>query len=521
MDKTVNINLGGSLFQVDEEAFTVLRDYLQAINNRFRHVPDGPETIEDIESRIAEIFRSQKGIAGVITRQNVESMIAIIGKPEDFDNGTDAGEPLTDQSYPKRLFRNPEDSVISGVCGGLGAYLNTDPVLFRILFIIFAFFGGAGILIYLVLWIAVPSAVSDMQKREMYGKSYLSKRNADGTFNRNNSAFSNGLNEVIRAFGKVFYVIFRIILIIFGTSLVLTGFLSILTFMMVFVFKIPDAFTHHDLDFSISYLPNMLDYIFSPAAAPWIWALSIIVFMLPMIALIYWGVKMIFWFKVRDGIFNLSMLLVWVIALAALSILIFNEGVSFAEQSSVTSRNILPQKPDTLYVVSGNKIDNLDFDEEFITPDNEYSVFFADSGRNLFIKPRLRFSVSEENSGEVEVRKFSSGRNRRDANEHAESIIYNYETGKDSVILDEYFMIPSTRKWNADQVRINVRVPENTVLYMDRETAGLLGNRIIINGHGDEEWEYTDSDPARMGGRYWKLTDSGLEEVGRKRPDKK
>ena len=61
MDKTININLAGTLFQIDEEAYRILRDYLQAINNRFRNVQGGDETIEDIESRIAEIFQSQKG----------------------------------------------------------------------------------------------------------------------------------------------------------------------------------------------------------------------------------------------------------------------------------------------------------------------------------------------------------------------------------------------------------------------------------------------------------------------------
>ena len=75
MDKTININIAGTLFQIDDEAFRILRDYLQAINNRFRNVQGGHETVEDIESRIAEIFQSQKGLAGVITKENVEAMI--------------------------------------------------------------------------------------------------------------------------------------------------------------------------------------------------------------------------------------------------------------------------------------------------------------------------------------------------------------------------------------------------------------------------------------------------------------
>src|SRR5512133_722012 len=93
MDKTLNINIAGTLFQIDGEAFGILRDYLLAINNRFRNVKGGLETIEDIELRIAEIFQSNRGMAGVITKENVEAMISIIGKPEDFDVNGEETQP--------------------------------------------------------------------------------------------------------------------------------------------------------------------------------------------------------------------------------------------------------------------------------------------------------------------------------------------------------------------------------------------------------------------------------------------
>ena len=93
MDKTININIAGILFQIDEDAYGILRDYIQAINSRFKNVPGGVETVGDIESRIAEIFESQKGTAGTISMNNVEAMISIIGKPEDFDNIDTEREP--------------------------------------------------------------------------------------------------------------------------------------------------------------------------------------------------------------------------------------------------------------------------------------------------------------------------------------------------------------------------------------------------------------------------------------------
>ena len=255
MDKTININIAGILFQIDEEAFRILRDYLQAINNRFRNVQGGHETIEDIESRIAEIFQSQKGTAGIINGDNVEAMISIIGKPEDFDNNEAEPENHSYTSQKKRMYRNPDDTIISGVCGGIGAYLNTDPVLFRILFVIFTIFFG---LDFLSIWLSglpFPLANTDSRKREMYGKSYPSvmsyKRHAEGailpdvphiikdTTTPPGSAMPlmkfSGLLEECFILHCAFADTFR-------SAFVLIGLLLILSFVMLLVFKYPASF---------------------------------------------------------------------------------------------------------------------------------------------------------------------------------------------------------------------------------------------------------------------------------------
>ena len=342
MDKTININISGTLFQIDEEAYRILRDYLQAINNRFRNVPGGAETVEDIESRIAEIFQSQKGTAGTVTLNNVEAMISIIGKPEDFD--TTEGEPeIRNTDFQrKRMYRNPDDTIISGVCGGIGAYLNTDPVLFRILFVILTVSFGVGIFLYAALWIALPPANSESRKREMYGSSYPSvaayMRHADSSnipgvpsYNKgyyNTSRIGSALNEIFRAIGRVFYIVLRIILIIFGVILVLTGALCSLGFVMLLVFKYPVSISNGSVDMNLIYFSDFLKYIVNPVLVPWIIALALIILIIPMIALIYWGVKMVFWFRAKDGIFSLVGFVLWIMIIAILAVVLFNEGIA-------------------------------------------------------------------------------------------------------------------------------------------------------------------------------------------------
>ena len=172
MDKTIKINLGGTLFHVTEEAYKMLRGYLQEINSILGNTPGAAETVEDIEMRIAEIFQSQGVMAGIISKENVENMISIIGKPSDFITADEDKNPEEKSFSPsgnsKRLYRNPDDQIISGVCGGLGSFLNMGSVWVRILFILFACFFGIGFFVYVALWIALPMAYSDAQKRAMY-----------------------------------------------------------------------------------------------------------------------------------------------------------------------------------------------------------------------------------------------------------------------------------------------------------------------------------------------------------------
>ena len=524
MDKTININLAGTLFQIDEEAFRILRDYLQAINNRFRNVHGGLETIEDIELRIAEIFQSQKGLAGVISKENVETMISIIGKPEDFDqNEVETGTPIY-TAHRKRMYRNPDDSIISGVCGGIGAYLNTDPVLFRILFILFTAFFGVGFFVYIALWIALPSANTDTQKREMYGNAYHSARlqnsQSDGTttaaplYNTgyyNNSRVGNALNEIFTAIGKVCYIIIRIFLIVIGAAFVVTGFLAILSFVMIFFFKYPGAFSTDMFDVNLIYFPDFLNYIVNPATAPWIVTLTLIALALPMLALIYWGVRMIFWFKAKDGVFNLVALVVWVMTIAALAMILFNEGISFAETAKSSSQNILSHSPDTLYIKAGNKVSDLKFDKELSLKEEGYNVFINEEKKELYIRPYLKV-LSSDDVARVEVRKRSSGRSETDAMKKTEELLYNYRLNGDTLFLDEYFTIPSGRRWSADNVGINLYLPEGTILKFDRASENLF------HSHNDNEYEEV-TNPTRWesGNRSWVLTEEGLKVV-RKRP---
>ena len=173
MKKTIKIKIGGVVFHIDDDAYDMLKEYLNSLNDHFKGMEGGTEVIDDIETRIAEIFEQKVGDRKeVIDKNDVVSMIEIMGEAKDIIDEEEPFTTGTEKTYSrtgKRLYRDPDNAILGGVCGGLGAYFNVDPVWFRILFIILVFVYGLG-LVYIILWIVLPKAETTTQKLEMKGK---------------------------------------------------------------------------------------------------------------------------------------------------------------------------------------------------------------------------------------------------------------------------------------------------------------------------------------------------------------
>lgn len=539
MDKAIKINLAGILFQIEAEAYYMLRDYLQAIERHFKNIAGGNETIEDIESRIAEIFSTQQNTAGIISKENVEAMMGILGNPADFEQPGGQQERPYEAAARRRLYRNPDDSIVAGVCGGIGAYVDMDSVWIRIIFILLTIFFGIGVIIYLALWIALQKAISENQKKELYGSSYSASAYSSGRYNTGNSGAShsssqvndglnrigNAFDEVFRVLGNFFFVFFRIIMIIAGVVFVVAGFTLIVTFVMGFFFKYPGLISIGSLNTNLLYVPDLINCVVNPVMTPWIMTLMLIAVVLPLAALVYWGIKMIFWFRARDGVLSLIFLVIWVMSITALSIILFNEGISFSQIGRTSLQEIFPTSPDTLHIILDRKVRDLSFKKEFSLPDNHYTVFFGDSGNNLSVSARLKLITTTDKYPKVEIRKSSFSYSRTEAAKKAESLIYNYKICNDTILLDEYFTIPSGTKWAADEVTVNLYLPEKTILYFEGASGNMLSDRVIISKDDDEN--IIDSTTGfkteqwKIRNKYWIITENGLKEVERAKTKQK
>ncbi len=178
MKQVININFQGRVVPIEVTAFELLKNYTESLNRHFANEEGKEEIINDIESRIGELFqeRISKG-ATCITDDDVKAIIKSMGNPEDFEAMDDAPgassasasssrqeqqttSSSTTSTGHKKLFRNENDKILGGVCGGLANYFNIDVVVVRIIFVILLF-SGIGFLTYIVMWIAVPSSSTE------------------------------------------------------------------------------------------------------------------------------------------------------------------------------------------------------------------------------------------------------------------------------------------------------------------------------------------------------------------------
>jgi phage shock protein PspC (stress-responsive transcriptional regulator) len=170
MKITVSINLGGYSFNIDEDAYAELKRYLRNLEFHFAGEESSSEILSDIETRMAEIFRTKLNTyKQVINLEDVTQVIAILGTPEDI---SDTERPTARDKFASRgyhrMYRDPDHRVIGGVCAGMAAYWDMEIWLVRVIFLILAFM-GVGILIYLILYIVLPEAKTTTEKIEMKG----------------------------------------------------------------------------------------------------------------------------------------------------------------------------------------------------------------------------------------------------------------------------------------------------------------------------------------------------------------
>lgn len=255
MKKTFNINVAGFPFTIDDDAYNLLSDYLSTIEKAFERQEDGNEVVSDIESRIAELLLELTAFGSpIISVQNVEEVISRVGQPEDIIEediklSDDAGEekirveeseritpppynpPMTPKS--RKLYRDPQNSMLGGVCSGFAWYLNADPTMVRLITVLITLFSASTLgIAYLILWIVIPEANTPLQRMEMMGEEPTVEnigKTVTDNFREDNNPYSppknTGLGSTIAsifgALAKIFIIFGMIIAVIILIGLII------------------------------------------------------------------------------------------------------------------------------------------------------------------------------------------------------------------------------------------------------------------------------------------------------------
>jgi phage shock protein PspC (stress-responsive transcriptional regulator) len=547
MNKTVNINLAGIFFHIDEDAYLKLSRYLEAIKRSFTDSQGRSEIIADIEARIAELFseriQNEKQVVGI---KLVDEVITIMGQPEDYlvDDEIFEDEPQQKKSYnsgpTKKLFRDTDNSYIGGVAAGLGHYFGIESIWMRLIWLLLAIgSGGTFIFIYLIFWALVPEARTTAEKLMMTGDpvniSNIEKKIKDSIdsvsetvknvdFKKHGEKLKEGLDDLtdnisetvksvdfqkqgnrlksssqtfFDSIGNIVMFFLKIMAKFIGIILIVTGIGALITLIVaLFTVGITDAI----------HLPGIdLLYVANAANTP-IWLMSTLVFFavgIPFFFIFYLGLKILVNnLKSIGNVAKFTLLGVWLITIIGIVILMIKQFTEHTFDAKVVTKNELTIKASDTLNLSNSEFD--EYSSYRYHHNNEFNIIENDEGRSL-VSNNVRYIVKSttDSVASITIEKEATGSDYNRAKKRAENIDYGYRLDGNRLVLDKYLKTDIENKFSEQEVRVIIYLPEGTILYTDKSFS--------------RSWRYSYS---RYGanilsdiefGKYYKITKDGAE----------
>ncbi|MFA8436496.1 MAG: PspC domain-containing protein [Marinifilaceae bacterium] len=523
MKKTFTINISGNIFHIDEDAYEKLQSYLRDINSHFGINEEGREIIMDIESRIAEIFQEKMTTKDqVINLEMVNEAIQVMGKPEEiFEEDDETEEPTVSTKYRKsrrRLYRDPDHRVFGGVASGISSYFGIDVVVIRLLFVLLFFLGyGFTFLIYIILWIVVPKAITTTQKLEMKGENvnisnieksikdeYKEvKENFDKIRSKSGPQVRDGFDKVIDFLGVTLRFALKILIIILGIGFIFAGFISLISFLgsMIFAHSFFGPFSE------MHFPASVVSRVFLEGGSITLFTIGLVLVVgIPLLLLIFAGLKLLFKFKTNNTIIGLSALAGWIGGIILLLSVSFGQIKSFMGSGTkyMETYSLENLSSDTLYLKAK---DNVDFDwyESNLELD-DMKIVFKDDAEMLIGEPTLDVEESLSNNFEIKIKKRARGRNRSEAVENAESIEYKWSLEDSLLEFDRYFTLPEDESWRKQSMHITLKIPRGKVIYLDESMGRIIHD--VENVSHTWDWDMLD--------KMWIMKKEGLTQLEKK-----
>ena len=507
------MNLARQNYFFDEDAFTLLNKYLSRLKIRFQDMQGAEDMILDIETRITEIIQDQKHYENqVVSLDEVESIIAQLGPIEEYGDTTEeASSPQSstmdydhEAQFKKKLYKDPENKIISGVCAGICKYVGwKDPLWLRlglVLTVVFADdinldgLGGMLVIAYFVLAVLLPKATNRLDRLKMKGKpvtvqeiekNYQAEYLASST-KVESDRVSTGLGRLSDFLGEIGAVLGKAILWISKYTMIFIG--LVLTFCLMVFFWALSSMKNSGLSFTE----------FAGQGNEWYVHLTyyslLLLVAIPIIAIIVYVLKELFKLKMDTHWFRSGSIIVWILSLFTLLIGSSRIASLFSAQAKTEERQSLyATNSDTLY---------LNYERSAYEGDMNINMgsFKLSGGEVTYEDVKFNIEQSLNDSMYIIVKKKSRGKNKQDAYANAEEIHYKFIQNDTLLTIKPGFTVDHPMKFRNQSVEVVLMLPVGKTVFLKENMEDVIYD--IKNT--TSTWD------GNMTNKYWVMTNQGL-----------
>ncbi|WP_322969358.1 PspC domain-containing protein [Faecalibacter sp. LW9] len=489
MDKTISISLGGFSFIIDENAYAKLKTYLQDVRNSLRGTEGVEDIIEDVEIRISELFRDRIKFREVVNDDDVNFVIATMGHPnqykveedenESISNPSSYSQPSFETKNNKRLFRDPDDKVMTGLSAGLAHYLGLDPWAVRatwlVLGILGLFTGFSFLLVvvcYFILLIFVPKAKTTSEKLQMYGKPAnieTLKKNAEQA----SEVVISGGRELSNKLGGAFGVLGKFILWFIGFIILMIGIGLIIGGCAI-------SFTTW-MDIPTELFGYLIEEQWMSIATK---ILGGVLMIIPGILLTILGLRCFTRIKTSKALI-IGSIVAWFIALITIIGFTASTAAKFKNEVELNKNSVLTIPSDTL-VVNFREENSGDY---IFKSFDDFDQLIDENG-NLVIKlsDKITLKSSDDANYRLEVKYSSRGGNSNESKRNLEAMVYNFNVSGNQLTLDEFFKIKPEGKFRKQDIKITLYVPQGKYVQMRS-----VDTVILTDADGDKDYYHENN----------------------------
>lgn len=462
MKKTTTINLAGTVFHIEEDAYEVLHTYFEDLKRVFSKEEGADELLRDIELRFAELFSERLTTTrNVIESQDVSEVIAIMGSPNQFLDEEEQAENSSSETVSdkgvKRLFRDTENGKIGGVSAGLGHYLNIDPAIIRIIWIVFVLVGGSGVLVYLIAWMAMPEAKTTSEKLQMKGqsvnldniKTYAERmgQEAQKGAERASKSIKNAFNNTQQGANTLG----RVIVKGFGIFAIITGLTSLIILITAFFIRGAQINVNDSVVYADMYSMVGL-FFFEKQLSFW---MLFLVALIPILLILLLGVKLLN-NRLNLKIPVIGLVIFWFLSIIGFAYSTVKSGLDFKEKYAYADEETLDVSLERLDVKLFEKnieitdVMDYDFDNYFSIENGVVSLGYV----GLIIEP------SNDSLFHYSIERRSNGGSLSTAKEYASKINYSVKVENGELQMPTLYQIAPNERFRNQKVKLRIAVPK-------------------------------------------------------------